>query len=223
MILNEHHYGNISGWAGKIEIEGSTIEGSISNNGPVIITSSTISGSISVTGKLKISQSTVGKNISVTGHTTLTHVTARDTEICGQIEIEKSILRSLITVGQVEIIDSTVQERLDITGRLKAKNAQLGDITIFSDEIELANTSAEILTIREERHHLGIIENVWNWLSQPKQGVQTVTLSGNTMIKKIVFESGKGRVIIKGDMVKIQQTAAGKPDITGGTIFTEQQ
>lgn len=223
MIVNEHFMGNLSGWVGKMEVDGSTIEGSVTNWGPVIIINSTITGGITVTGKLKILQSTIGKDINVTGHAALKNATARDVEICGSIEIEKSILKSLTTVGKVEIADSTIQERLDITGKLKAKNAQLGDITIFSDEVELTNTTTGTITVREERHHLGVVENAWNWFSQPKQGVQTVTLSGNTIVKRIIFESGKGRVIIKGNGQKIQLNDAGKPDISGGTIFIEQQ
>ncbi len=183
------------------------------------------SGIIRQMGKISWSDQTL-PNIDLQGHIKLENVTVEgDSEIqgfmkiyssqlntletCGNVFVKDSLIKGLVVAyGNFELVNTTLERSIEVSGYLKAFNTTFLDtLQITSEKVSLESVTAQDIYINKIEY-----KQLFNLLGSKKPKVQTLTLTGDTIIKgSVTFESGNGIIILK-DEAKI----AG--EVVGATI-----
>lgn len=207
----------------------------ISINGKATINQTTANVPFTISGRAKIKNTTFTADLSIKGKATFENVIAKTVAICGKFSSENDTIQTIKITGNAEFKNTKIKDAT-INGNIDASSSTFESVTSSADTMNLTDTTADSITIISTNDtcvgykSLGCItnniisNNVLNnstinfnttsetTVKKQKKSKQFVFLKGKTDIKKIHFDSGKGRVML-------HKSVTNKPTVTGGKIL----
>lgn len=149
---------------------------------------------ISIMGPLQFKNLEVIKNLEVVGPVKEgAKGRFANVKVTGPLQAEQLTAESLQVIGPVELKEVIIKGDSIIYGPLTASKSRFQNLTITAKDIELDDVTVGNIFIKKDR-----------------EVNQTLTLDGDTTVNgQIVFESGKGRILLKSKSVVLKGEVRG--------------
>lgn len=223
---------------GRLEISDSEIHGELEVNGRTTMDKTRINRAhingtclaenvtaqqIEINGATQILNGDIAETLEVNGSTIIRSSHIDKTIIHGSCTADALTGNFLEVMGTTNLEGSTIKDRLDLQGNLTTKGCTLGTVVVTAKEVSLTDSTAGSIMVHAPT--VGILSSVFNWFfnkSNSPQEEQVVTLAGKSAVGPILFEGGKGRIVVCGNEVTIDEKAPEKFARDRGLQFKAQ-